>query len=1048
MLSIRRKTRNPATRSAPSVNRRTPRLELLEDRTLLDAGALDPTFGSGGQVLTEFTGLLDSTAVASLRQPDNKLVVAGQGSNGTTAEVVVARYNPDGSLDAGFGAGGRAISDVAFTHTANLQMAVTLQSDSKVLVAALPRSAAMITSLVVARFNADGTRDTSFGAGGKFVQEFSRVSVTILDVAFQADTRVLVLSQATTPNAQPSVARYNPDGAPDPNFGANGVVPLPANFTSSLSLANLLVQADGRIILVGLRSPSAGGGTALHRLNADGSLDRSYGGRGTYNPTPTHLGAAVQPNGWILVAGTSAENFDITRYNPAGQFGPTADVSRNTDFGGNDGARAVALQADGMFVVAGVSVLSTTANTSRFAVARYRANGQPDTSFGTDGKTGTDFGFNVNDANGVWVQADGKVVVVGTTADSRSRFAVARFNVNGTLDPTFGTGGKVVTDFTGPVNNSARGVAVQADGKLLVVGPTSSALNMVGEFVLARYLTTGALDPAFGTGGRVTTGFDDPSQALAVVVQPDGKIVAAGSAGTNMAVARYLADGSPDAGFGNRGKLAFPFPIGVIGGTAVAYGLALQADGKLVAAGGCGLNPVLARLNPDGSFDTTFGTGGRVGDCATGGRTVFVSARVALQADGKIVTAVALTGSGSGITLRRYNADGSPDAGFGTNGTLMTPLAIDLGNSGPALRVQADGKILVGGTLPTAAVSPAVPGTGFAVARYNPNGALDTTFGSGGVAVLDFIGRDTAADLLVQADGRIIVVGPANEAGTGSAGITLARLLPNGGLDASLGVAGKVSVPLKSSVSPAAAAALASGDKLVVVGGAPGAGGSLDFLVTRFTLADTWTTANQRFVGQLYLNLLGRLPEPAGLVAFAGALDQGTLTRPQVSQIIAGSLEYRTNVVRNLYRTILNREGDTGGVGFFADFLGRGGTVAHVKATLLGSAEYLQARTDGTNDGFVTALFRLVLDRDVDPVGRDIFRRQLAAGVPRDNVAFNVVTSRESLERIVQGWFRLYLRRSADPGGVNAFAAYLQGGGREELAIAVLLSSGEFAAGL
>src|SRR5688500_11271254 len=115
MFSTRRRNHNRSTRPASVANRRTPRVEVLEDRTLLDAGFLDPTFGTAGQVLTDFPGPLDSTAVTSLRQPDGRFVVAGRGSNGTTAEIAVARYNPHGTPDADFGAGGRALSDAGFT---------------------------------------------------------------------------------------------------------------------------------------------------------------------------------------------------------------------------------------------------------------------------------------------------------------------------------------------------------------------------------------------------------------------------------------------------------------------------------------------------------------------------------------------------------------------------------------------------------------------------------------------------------------------------------------------------------------------------------------------------------------------------------------------------------------------------------------------------------------------------------------------------------------------------------------------------------------------
>ncbi len=619
----------------------------------------------------------------------------------------------------------------------------------------------------------------------------------------------------------------------------------------------------------------------------------------------------------------------------------------------------------------------------------------------------------------------------------------------GFLDPTFGTGGRVLTDFTGTFGDAARGVATQAGDKLVVAGTAASGVDGRGDFALARYLATGALDVTFGTGGRVFTSFGAPSQAHAVIAQVDGKIIVAGSAGTNMALARYLDNGTLDLDFGTGGLVTFTFPVGVVGGTAVAYSLVLQDDDKIVAVGGCGLSRVLARLDADGELDPAFGAGGKIGDCTTAGHTALVSARVALQPDLKIVMAAAFTGSGSGINLRRYNVDGSLDRSFGVQGVRATPLGIDLGSSGPGLRVQEDGKILVAGALPTANVTQALPGIGFGVVRYNLDGTLDAGFGNQGVVTLDFGGRYSAADVLLDVDGQIVVVGSSNElSATGTFNLVVTRLLANGKLNTSFGVAGKVAVAVGATVSPAAGAVLQDDGKLVVVGAAPGAGTANDFLLTRFDLEDTFTTTNERYVGQLYLNLLGRPTDPAGFAAFVDLLDRGAVTRDGLARIVTASVEYRTKVVRDLYRTLLGREADSAGEGHFVGLLGSGGTVAQVKATMLGSAEYFQNRTDRTNNGFITALYRDVLGREPDPAGRAAFLQQLNTGTSRDVVAFRVVTSRESLERIVQGWYRQYLRRGAEPTGLAAFANFLQAGGREEVAIGILLSSAEFVGGL
>src|SRR5262249_6865942 len=232
--------------------------------------------------------------------------------------------------------------------------------------------------------------------------------------------------------------------------------------------------------------------------------------------------------GKIIVVGAVGDDFSVVRYTAAGAFDTSFGTNGRvtTDFGATDKARAAAVQADGKIVVAGVkSTVEGGLITSDFALARYNADGSLDGSFGTGGKQVTDFGSAQDELNGVLAQPDGKIVVVGSTLSGGFDFALARYSTDGTLDNSFDGDGKVTTDFTGSLAETGRGVAAQADGKVIVVGTASNGRS--SDFALVRYLTSGALDPAFGTGGRVTTRFDAQSRANAVLVQSDGKIVAA-----------------------------------------------------------------------------------------------------------------------------------------------------------------------------------------------------------------------------------------------------------------------------------------------------------------------------------------------------------------------------------------------------------------------------------------------------------------------------------------------------------------------------------------
>jgi uncharacterized delta-60 repeat protein len=224
---------------------------------------------------------------------------------------------------------------------------------------------------------------------------------------------------------------------------------------------------------------------------------------------------------------------------------------------------ALAIQRDGKLVAAGRSRVTALSDDS--AVGRYSARGRLDSSFGRGGKVLTDFGSRKRVsgwANAVAIQADGKLVVAGSSgiiADGPWRFALSRYTARGKLDPTFGSGGKVLTRF-GPVSDSAVAVAIQRDGKIVAAG---SDVRNHAVFALARYTPGGKLDPSFGSGGKVLTDLGLWSDARAVAIQADGKLVVAGVGRlSDFAVARYAADGKLDSSFGSGGKVMTNFRTG------------------------------------------------------------------------------------------------------------------------------------------------------------------------------------------------------------------------------------------------------------------------------------------------------------------------------------------------------------------------------------------------------------------------------------------------------------------------------------------------------
>jgi uncharacterized delta-60 repeat protein len=389
----------------------------------------------------------------------------------------------------------------------------------------------------------------------------------------------------------------------------------------------------------------------------------------------------------------------------------------------------------------------------------------------------------------------------------------------GALDLTFGSGGVVTTDFGG--SDSAEAVAIQSDGKIVAVGGTFSFPS--GDFALARYNADGSLDASFGPGGKVTTDFGGFDAASAAVIQPDGRIVAAGRSGSgDFALARYNADGSLDPTFGSGGKVTTDF-----GGFDAAFGVALQADGKIVAAGqgGPGGGFAFARYNTDGSLDPSFGSGGEVTTHFTSGVEVVIA--VAIQLDGKIVvTGQTFAGGFQQFALARYNADGSLDASFGSGGIVATNFGFDSAFGG-ALAIQSNGKIVAAGRA----------GTDFLLARYNGDGNLDATFGSGGIVTTDFGGAffDAAFGVALQSNGKIVAAGGTFNGFVGpSADFALARYNPDGSLDASFGSGGKLTTDF-GGFDVARSVALQSDGKIVAAG--TGGSGS-DFALARY-LGDT-----------------------------------------------------------------------------------------------------------------------------------------------------------------------------------------------------------------
>jgi len=373
------------------------------------------------------------------------------------------------------------------------------------------------------------------------------------------------------------------------------------------------------------------------------------------------------------------------------------------------------------------------------AVIGTAAPGDLDLSFGSGGifiiRDGGNNGLNLQDANGMAIQADGKIVVVGRGGG----FAVVRYNTDGSLDTSFDGDGIVSTQVGGDLSE-AFSVAIQADGKIVVVG------SGFGGFGVVRLNPNGSLDTTFNGTGIVITPVNTDGVAWAVAIQPDGKIVAAGQSGGSgydFALVRYNTNGSPDTSFDGDGIVTTDF-----GSYDITQEVVIQADGKIVAVGYSAIYPnnnfAVVRYNTDGSLDTSFNGTGKV---ITPGGYAFTAA---IQADGKIIAA-------GENNLVRYNTNGTLDTSFNGSGIISIPIYAN------SVAIQTDDKIVVAGSNFGGFASD------FAAVRLNPNGSLDTTFNFDGVVITPaYVGNyysptDYGNALAIQEDGKIVVAGNAEE---------------------------------------------------------------------------------------------------------------------------------------------------------------------------------------------------------------------------------------------------------------------------------------------
>ncbi len=608
-------------------------------------GSLDTSFdpGTGINASSGGTPFVNDLVV----QPDGKVVVVGSFlSYNSVVRANFVRTNPDGSLDGTFNPG---------TGPLGIVTGLALQPNGKILIGGSFAQYNGVNRGGITRVNGDGSLDTSFEPGSGTFNVFA--------IAVQTDSRIVMGGLVDSYNGvnRGGLARTYSDGGLDFSLEAGGInervleiVQLPTgetlicgNFTQvggvdHFGVARLLGDSSSPTPTptpTGMPTPGA---CLDNTFDTDGKVTTDFDSR-----TDVLEAIALQTDGKIVAVGTSSSDFAVARYNTNGSLDTSFDADGKviTSFGSSDQARAVVIQSDGKIVAGG------TANLNTFALARYNANGLLDTTFDADGKVTTDFqtGSGTVRVRDLIIQPDGKIIAVGGAGGN---FALARYNTNGSLDTSFGNGGKVLTPFTGQ-QAAALGVAIQTDGKIVAGGGKDNQFPPAGDFVLARYNANGTLDTTFDSDGKTSVGFDSfGAVAEDLALQPDGKIVLVGTVRIDLGIARFNSDGSLDSTFGDGGKVMSDFAFTGDQGLSVA----LQSNGRISVIGDGSRNGAsdiyVIRLNSNGTVDTSFAAGGRL---TTDFTTTDTGGSLIVQPDGKLIVAGSAMNATRDFALARYN---------------------------------------------------------------------------------------------------------------------------------------------------------------------------------------------------------------------------------------------------------------------------------------------------------------------------------------------------------------------------------------------------------
>jgi uncharacterized delta-60 repeat protein len=724
-------------------------------------GALDATFNSKGWVTLPGSYIPEYAARPEggvLAQPDGKALVAMR-CKASPSAFCVLRYNADGSADLTFNGTGAA-QHVA-TQSLSAGTPAVLQPDGKIVVAGVCGS----TPCAV-RFTGAGVLDSSFGTGGEF-QAPAGFGLLAYDLGINADGSLTLLTACSSAAPMLCLMRISPSGVLDETFASAGKLTLPVQLDQSggSDFATLAIQPDGKMLIAGYCDI----GRCAMRLTIDGVPDASFGTAGKVQlgnlPGVTGFfgqqGMSLQSDGKLLVAANCAAFGEVLfpcvlRLNANGSL----DASYGNaglavaPMRSNYGFTLVVPQADGKLYIGTTCERDLTASRNRdICVARLTQSGVLDSAFGADGIARPLIARKGGRAESLVLLPDGKIVVGGHCEPEISRNGLdisdtcfARFTPQGTPDLSLEGRGWKQLDMGFAYSRSA--FAPHTNGKLIIALFCSPSINESLQLCMVRLNQDGTFDASFADAGKLflLVPGAQPRHQPALLIQDDGKIVVAtecreSNESMSVCVVRLLADGSADATFnsGNVVRIGTSLDGLQYSSAAALGGLAVQADGKLVITATCPATPnstllCFLRLLANGAPDTSFGSAGKV--VITEPNSVIASG-LAIQSDGKLLATAWCDLYGC---LFRLNADGTSDTSFNGTGRVMNGLG-----RWHAPTVQADGSIVTAGSCDDSGC----------IARWNADGSIDASFNDGSPVSVPAYSAYSLA-LAFQPDGKLL----------------------------------------------------------------------------------------------------------------------------------------------------------------------------------------------------------------------------------------------------------------------------------------------------